>query len=333
MKVKAILCRTLGSPDLLTLEDVPSPPLGAEQVRIGVHACGVNFPDVLMVAGKYQVQPPMPFSPGAEFSGEIVEVGSTCRGFTVGQRVLAMSGFGGMAEEVCVNARAVVPVPDDLDYETAAAFLLAYGTSYHALVQRAALAPGQTLLVLGASGGVGLAAVQIGRMLGARVIAAAGSLEKLHLTRQHGADDTVNYSEVGLKEAVRELTSGRGADVIFDPVGGKLFDDCLRSVAWGGRILIIGFASGTIQMIPANLPLLKGSSVTGVFWGRFAELEPETHRKNTEELLAALSAGRLKPHIGGVFPLARAADALQLLADRRATGKIVVQIRQSLDRS
>lgn len=326
--MRAILCRTLGSPDLLTLEDIPPPPLGADQVRIRVHACGVNFPDVLMVAGKYQVQPPMPFSPGAEFSGEIVEIGSSCRDLTVGQRVLAISGFGGMAEEVCVTARAVVPVSDDLDYETAAAFLLAYGTSYHALVQRAALAPGQTLLVLGASGGVGLAAVQIGRMLGARIIAAAGNSEKLRLTRQHGAGDTVNYSEVSLKDAVRELTSGRGADVIFDPVGGKLFDDCLRSVAWGGRILIVGFASGTIQMIPANLPLLKGSSVTGVFWGRFAELEPDAHQQNTAALLAALRDGRLKPHIGAVFPLDRAAEALQLLADRRATGKIVVRIRQ-----
>jgi NADPH2:quinone reductase len=252
---------------------------------------------------------------------------------TVGQRVLAMSGFGGMAEEVGVNARAVVPIPVDMDYETAAAFLLAYGTSYHALVQRAALAPGQTLLVLGASGGVGLAAVQIGRMLGARVIAAAGSLEKLHLTRQHGADDTVNYSEVSLKEAVRELTSGRGADVIFDPVGGKLFDDCLRSVAWGGRILIVGFASGTIQMIPANLPLLKGCSVTGVFWGRFTEIEPAAHKENTADLLAAVVDGKLNPHIGGVFPLDRVADALQLLADRRATGKIVVRIREPLYRS
>ena len=325
--MKAILCRTLGSPDLLTLEDVPSPPLGAEQVRIGVHACGVNFPDVLMVAGKYQVQPPLPFSPGAELSGEIVEVGSNCRDLTVGQRVLAMSGFGGMAEEVCVNARAVVPLPDDLDYDTAAAFLLAYGTSYHALVQRAVLSAGQTLLVLGASGGVGLAAVQIGRMLGARVIAAAGSAEKLQLTRQHGADDTVNYSEAGLRHAVRELTSGRGADVIFDPVGGELFDDCLRSVAWRGCILIVGFASGTIQTIPANLPLLKGCSVTGVFWGRFTELEPDAHKKNTADLLAALADGKLNPHIGGVFPLDQAADALRLLADRRATGKIVVRIR------
>jgi NADPH2:quinone reductase len=269
----------------------------------------------------------LPFSPGAEVSGEIIELGGDSCDLAVGQRVLAMSGFGGMAEEVCVKARAAVPIPDDLDYDTAAAFLLAYGTSYHALAQRAALVPGETLLVLGASGGVGLAAVQIGRMLGARVIAAAGNPEKLRLARQHGAEDTVDYSAVSLKEAVRELTSGRGADVIFDPVGGKLFDDCLRSVAWKGRILIVGFAGGTIQTIPANLPLLKGSSVIGVFWGRFTELEPDTHKRNTAELLAALSEGRLQPHIGGLFPLARAPDALATLADRRATGKIVVQVR------
>ena len=326
--MRAVVCTTLGPPDLLALEDVPAPAPGAEEVRIRVHACGVNFPDVLMVAGKYQVQPPMPFIPGAEVSGEIVEVGDNCRDLSVGQRVLATCGFGGMAEEVCVKARAVVPIPDDVGHPTAASFLLAYGTSYHALVQRAALGPGETLLVLGASGGVGLAAVQIGRMLGARVIAAAGDPEKLRLTREHGAHDTVNYSEASLKDSVRELTSGRGADVVFDPVGGRLFDDCLRSVAWGGRILIVGFASGSIQTIPANLPLLKGSSIVGVFWGRFTELEPEAHKKNTQELLAALSDGRLRPHIGGVFPLARAADALRLLADRRATGKIVVQVRE-----
>jgi NADPH2:quinone reductase len=281
-----------------------------------------------MVAGKYQVKPPLPFIPGAEFSGEIVALGRDCSNFTVGQRVLATRGLGGLAEEVCVSGRAVVPLPDELDYLTAAAFLLAYGTSYHALRQRAGLVAGETLLVLGAAGGVGLAAVQIGKLLGARVIAAAGSPEKLSLARQHGADATVNYSEVNLKTAVRDLTSDRGADVIFDPVGGELFDHCLRSVSWGGRILIVGFAGGTIQAIPANLLLLKGSSVSGVFWGRFAELEPQVHRKNTQELLSALGEGRLKPHIGGVFSLGQAGEALQLLADRRATGKIVVQVRR-----
>ena len=325
--MKAVLCRTLGSPAGLTLEEVPPPALTANQVRIRVHACGVNFPDVLMVAGRYQVQPPMPFSPGAEFSGEIIEVGADCRSFRVGQRVLAISGFGGMAEEACVAERAVVAIPDEVEYVTAAGFLLAYGTAWHALKQRAKLAPGETLLVLGAAGGVGLAAVEIGKLMGARVIAAAGTGDKLRIAARHGADDVVNYVEARLKDAVRDLTSNLGADVIFDPVGGELFDDCLRAVAWRGRILIIGFASGTIQAIPANLPLLKGSSLIGVFWGRFAELEPELHRRNNAELLAALGDGSLQPYIGRVLSLEQAGEAIQLLADRRATGKIVVRLR------
>lgn len=324
--MKAVLCRTLGDPSVLTLEDVPPPQLGPAQVRVAVRACGINFPDVLMVAGKYQVQPPMPFSPGAEFSGDVIAVRSDCARIKVGQRVLVTSGFGGMAEEACVPERTVVAIPDGLDYETAAGLLLAYGTSWHALRQRGSLAAGETLLVLGAAGGVGLAAVQIGKLMGARVIAAASTDEKLQLTRQHGADDTVNYSAASLRDSVRELTSGRGADVIFDPVGGKLFDDCLRAIAWRGRILVIGFAAGSIQSIPANLPLLKGSAVVGVFWGRFAELEPETHRRNTMELLSAVGDGRLRPHIGRVFPLEQAADALHMLADRKATGKIVVKV-------
>lgn len=324
--MRAVLCKELGSPDLLAVEEVPSPPLAADQVRVRVHACGVNFPDVLMVAGKYQVQPPLPFSPGAEFAGEILEVGKDCRNWAVGQRVLAITGFGGMAEEASVAGNSLVPIPDDLDYETAAAFLLAYGTSWHALRQRAELGRDETLLVLGAAGGVGLAAVQIGKLIGAQVIAAAGTAAKLELAKENGADETINYTETRLKDAVRELTSGRGADVIFDPVGGDLFDDCLRAVAWRGRILIVGFASGTIQSIPANLPLLKGSALLGVFWGQFTRLEPQLHRQNTADLLTALAQGRLKPHIGAVFPMGRAAEALQMLAERRATGKVVVRV-------
>jgi NADPH:quinone reductase len=311
---------------MLSVEELPSPPLAGNQVRVRVHACGINFPDVLMVAGKYQLQPPMPFVPGAEFSGDIVEVGHECRTLTVGQRVLAIAGFGGMAEEACVAETAVVAIPDTLDYISAAGFLLAYGTSWHALRQRAALRKGETLLVLGAAGGVGLAAVQIGKMMGARVIAAASTSAKLGLARENGADDCVNYAETQLKETVRELTSGRGADVIFDPVGGELFDDCLRSIAWRGRILIVGFANGTVQAIPANLPLLKGCSLVGVFWGQFTRLEPDRHRQNTAELLTALEHGELKPHIGGVFPLERAPEALQSIADRRAAGKLIVRV-------
>jgi NADPH2:quinone reductase len=325
--VKAVLCRTLGSPAGLTLEEVPPPALARDQVRIRVHACGVNFPDVLMIAGRYQVQPPLPFSPGAEFSGEIVEVGADSTSFRVGQRVLAISGFGGMAEEVCVAGPAVLAIPEEMDYVTAAGFLLAYGTAWHALKQRAELAPGETLLVLGSAGGVGLAAVEVGKLMGARVIAAAGTADKLRVAERHGADATVNYVEACLKDAVRDLTSQRGADVIFDPVGGALFDDCLRAVAWRGRILIVGFASGSIQSIPANLPLLKGSSLVGVFWGRFTQLEPGLHRQNNAELLDALGEGSLKPHIDRVLPLEQAGKAIQLLADRRVTGKIVVRVR------
>ena len=324
--MKAVLCREHGSPGVLTVEEVPSPPLAAGRVLVRVRACGVNFPDVLMIAGKYQVQPPLPFSPGAEFAGEIIDVGEDCRTSIVGQRVLAITGFGGMAEEASVTENSLVPIPDDLDYETAAAFLLAYGTSWHALRQRAELARGETLLVLGAAGGVGLAAVQIGKLIGAQVIAAAGTAEKLELAKENGADETINYTETRLKDAIRELTAGRGADVIFDPVGGELFDDCLRAVAWRGRILIVGFASGTIQSIPANLPLLKGSSLLGVFWGQFTRLEPQLHQQNTADLLTALVQGHLKPHIGAVFPLGRAAEALQMLAERRAAGKVVVRV-------
>lgn len=324
--MKAVLCRELGSPDVLTIDEVPSPTLAPGQVRIRVRACGVNFPDVLMVAGKYQFKPPMPFSPGAEFSGEIIAVGEGCHHSRPGQRVLAITGFGGMAEEASVAESSTIEIPHDIGFETAAGFLLAYGTSWHALRQRAALASGETLLVLGAAGGVGLAAVQIGKLMGARVIAAASTEEKLDLARANGADETINYTQTRLKEQVRKLTSDRGADVIFDPVGGDLFDDCLRAVAWGGRILIVGFAAGTIQSIPANLPLLKGSSLLGVFWGEFTKRDPELHQQNTVELLEALSTGKLKPHTGAVFPLERAADALRMLAERRATGKVVVRV-------
>ena len=324
--LKAILCKSYGSPDDLVLDEIDEPQLGDGQVRIRILACGVNFPDVLMIAGKYQVRPPMPFTPGAEISGEVLEVGANVKHIQKGQRVLALCGYGGMAEQVCVDEHAVVPIPDSMPYETAAAFLLTYGTSYHALKQRANIQPGESLLVLGAAGGVGLAAVELGNKMGAEVIAAASSAEKLALAKRYGARHGINYSEASLNEAVKELTEGRGVDVIYDPVGGALFDDCLRAIAWNGRILVIGFASGEIQTMAANLPLLKGSSVVGVFWGRFTEREPEVNRRNTMELLEMYSAGQLKPHISDVFALEDAAAALQTLAERRALGKVVVKI-------
>jgi NADPH2:quinone reductase len=301
--------------------------MAAGQVRISVRACGVNFPDVLMIAGKYQFQPPLPFSPGAELAGEILEVADDVAHLKVGQRVLALSSFGGMAEQVCVPSYMVIPIPDAMPFETAAAFLLTYGTSCHALKQRARLQKGETLLVLGAAGGVGLAAVELGNLMGARVIAAASSAEKLAIAREYGASETINYTQESLKEKVKELTAGKGADVIYDPVGGELFDDCLRAVAWNGRILIVGFASGTIPKIPANLPLLKGASLVGVFWGRFAEMEPAVHRQNTQDLFDWYSSGDIRPKISETYPLEDAASAIGRLAERQAVGKVVVTIK------
>jgi len=324
--VKAVLCKQFGAPADLVVEDIPPPEMAPDQVRIAVKACGVNFPDILMIAGKYQIKPPLPFSPGAELAGEIIAVGDKVENLKPGQRVLAMHQYGCMAEEVCLPATGIVPIPDSMDYVIAASFILTYGTSYHALKQRAALQSGESLLVLGAAGGVGLAAVEIGNLFGAEVFAAASTDEKLELAGQYGAKHRVNYTESTLKEQIKEMTAGRGVDVIYDPVGGDLFDDCLRSIAWGGQILVIGFASGKIPAIPANLPLLKGSSVVGVFWGQFTQREPELSLKNTRELLQLFDEGKLKPHVSETYPLEQAADALLALAERRAMGKVVVVI-------
>ncbi len=324
--MKAILCKEHGSPDTLTLEDIAEPELGPGQVRIAVKACGVNFPDVLMVAGKYQMQPPLPFSPGAELAGEILQTADDVTQFQPGQRVLALSAFGGMAEQICVAAQTVMPIPAAMPWETAAAFLLTYGTSYYALKQRAQLQADETLLVLGAAGGVGLAAVELGHLMGANVIAAASTAEKLEIAREYGASMSIDYTRDNLKDQMRELTHGKGADVIYDPVGGDLFDQCLRSVAWNGRILVIGFASGTIPKIPANLPLLKGASIVGVFWGRFAEKEPAVHQQNTRQLFSWYAEGKIRPKISRAFPLEDGARAIAMLAERRATGKVVVTI-------
>lgn len=324
--MKALLCKAYGPPENLVVEDIAEPELGPGQVRVGVRACGVNFPDLLVIAGKYQIQPPMPFSPGAEFAGDVIEVAADVQQVVPGQRVAAVSLFGGMAQQICVDAGTVVPLPDDVDYVPAAGFLLPYGTAYHALRQRADLQAGETLVVLGAAGGVGLAAVEIGAMMGATVIAAASSAEKLELAAEYGAAQQINYTESSLKEQINDLTAGRGADVIFDPVGGDMFEQCLRAVAWRGRILVVGFTSGQIGQAPANLMLLKGSSVVGVFWGRFAEQEPETNARNTAELVRLLQQGKLKPHVSATYPLEQTAKALQVVAARRALGKIVIEI-------
>ncbi len=323
--MKAVVCKSFGPPENLTLEEVADPTPGRGQVLIDVHAVGLNFPDVLQIAGKYQFQPPFPFTPGSELAGVVAEVGMGVSGVNPGDRVMALVATGAMAEKVVADASAVDVIPQTIDFDTAASLGIAYGTSYHALAQRARLQPGETLLVLGASGGVGLAAVEIGKAFGARVIAAASSDQKLEVARQHGADVLVNYSQGSLKDTIKELTAGSGADVIFDPVGGDLFDQCTRCISWNGRILVVGFASGVIPKYPVNLALLKGCEIVGVFWGEFRKREPELFRRNCQALFDLFREAKIKPLISQAFPLNRFADALNVFVHRQATGKIVLR--------
>jgi NADPH:quinone reductase len=325
--MKAVLCRSFGPPENLTLEEVADPTPGRGQVLIDVHAAGLNFPDVLQIAGKYQFQPPFPFTPGSELAGVVREVGMGVSGISPGSRVMALVGTGAMAERVVADAEAVDVLPETMDFDTAAALGIAYGTSYHALAQRARLQPGENLLVLGASGGVGLAAVEIGKAFGARVIAAASTDEKLQVARQHGADVLVNYSQGSLKDQIKESTSGAGADVIFDPVGGDLFDQCTRCINWNGRLLVVGFASGAIPKYPVNLALLKGCAIVGVFWGEFRKREPEAFRQNCQALFELFRDAKIKPLVSQAFPLEGYADALNLFMRRQAVGKLVLHTR------
>ncbi len=325
--MKAVLCKAFGGPGDLVVEDIAAPPMGKADVRIAVHAAGVNFPDVLMIAGKYQVKPEFPFSPGIEVAGEVIETGLGVTGITPGQRVMATIPNGGFAEEAVAPAQSVHAIPDDMDYPTAAGFPIAYGTVHHALIDRARLQSGEVLLVHGAAGGVGLAAVEVGALLGARVIGAVGSDAKAAVVRDHGADAVINYSSESIRDRVKELTGGDGADVIFDPVGGEVTTESIRALAWKGRLLIIGFASGQIPEIAANRLLLKGADAVGVFWGSFATREPAQNRANFEELLRWFGVGKIKPLVSAVFPLARAGEALQALIDRTVTGKAVISVR------
>lgn len=321
--MKAILCRAYGPPEQLNYAEVETPTPDAGQIVIGVRACAVNFPDTLIIQGKYQYQPPLPFSPGTDVAGVVQAVGVGVDRFKVGDRVLALVMHGGYAEAVACDARAAHRIPDDLDFVTAASFQLTYGTSYHALVDRAALQAGETLLVLGASGGVGTAAVEIGKALGARVIAAASSAEKLAVCREAGADEVIDYSSEDLRARLKMLAPD-GVDVVYDPVGGAMAEPALRSVGWKGRYLVIGFAAGEIPRIPLNLALLKGCSIVGVFYGAFLMREPATNAANTRQLLTWLSDGKLKPIVSRTYPLERAADALNDVLARRATGKLVL---------
>jgi NADPH:quinone reductase len=322
--MKAVLCKEYGPPDSLVLEDVEPLKPGKGQVLINVKACGVNFPDTLIIQGKYQFKPDMPFSPGGEVAGIVKELGEGVDQVQVGEHVIAFTGWGGFAEEVAVDAAKIIKMPAGMDFATAAAFTLVYGTSHHALKDRAQIQPGETLLVLGASGGVGLAAVELGKVMGAHVIAAASSADKLAVCQQHGADELINYTTEDLKERVKALTKGKGVDVILDPLGGNYSEAALRSIAWKGRLLVIGFAAGDIPRIPLNLTLLKGCSIVGVFWGSFTEREPQHNQENLRELLSWFVQGKLKPHISATYPLEQAADALKDVMNRKVKGKVVL---------
>ncbi len=322
--MKAVVCRELGLPEQLVVEELPAPPLAADEVRIKVAGADVNFPDVLMVQGKYQMKPPLPFVPGAGVAGTVLEVGTQVRHLKAGDLVAAMMSVGGFAEQAVVKAAMCLPLPPGLDLAEAAAFPLVYGTSYHALKQRGQLKAGETLLVLGASGGVGLAAVQLGKKMGARVIAAASSPAKLELAKQQGADATIDYAQRSLKDAIKELTQGQGADVIFDPVGGALGEECLSCIAWNGRHLVVGFALGAIPNLAANRLLLKGASAVGVSWGGFAQREPQLSADNFRQLFAWYVAGEIKPYVSKRYPLAAAGQALRDMMDRKAIGKLVI---------
>ena len=323
--MRAVLCSSFGPPENLSVADIPSPPLSEGQVRIAVRACGVNFPDVLMIQGLYQFKPAFPFSPGLEVAGEIIEAAADVEGLAVGARVMATMMYGGFAEEVVLPAATVLPMPDGMSYEQGAGFCLAYGTSHVALTHRARLQANETLLVLGAAGGVGLTAVELGKAMGARVIAAASSAEKLELAHSYGADDTILYTSENLRDRLNALTDGRGVDVIFDPVGGDIFDQAVRRIAWEGRYLVIGFASGRIPSLPLNIALLKNASIVGLFWGAYLQNNPGVIRDSFRELAAMYAAGALKPHVHQVFPLDEAPSALRELMHRRAMGKVVLQ--------
>ena len=323
--MKAVHCIEWGGPQQLLLVDVPMPQPRPGEIRIRVRAAGVNFPDALIIQRKYQVQPPLPFIPGTEVAGTVDAIGEGVRQVKTGDRVVAFVGLGGFAEYVCAPAAQVAALPDNVGDEVAAAFTLTYATSHHALIDRAQLKSRETLLVLGAGGGVGLAAVQIGKLIGARVIAAASTDEKLAAAHAAGADALINYSQLELREAIKTITDGKGVDVIYDPVGGAYTEPALRSIAWRGRLLVVGFANGEIPQIPANLLLIKGASAIGVFWGEFARREPAANQMLMASLFGWLSQGRLAPQVSQTFPLSDTAKALEALLQRRAIGKLVIK--------
>jgi NADPH2:quinone reductase len=332
--MKALLSKEVGGPDTLVLEDVPSPAAKPGFAVVEVKAVGVNFPDVLIIEDKYQFKPQRPFAPGGEVAGVVKAVGEGVTHVKPGDRVLGNTGWGGMAEELALEAHRLVKIPDSMPYDDAAAFIMTYGTSWHALKDRARLKPGQTLLVLGAAGGVGLAAVELGKATGAKVIAAASSQEKVELCKKHGADGGVVYGrgpfdrdgQKQLAQLFKDATAPDGADVIYDAIGGDYAEPALRSIAWEGKYLVVGFAAGDIPKIPLNLALLKGCEIVGVFWGAWVGKNPKKHQESVAELLKMYADGKIKPYVSERFPLARAADAIKHLASRKAMGKVVVTV-------
>ncbi|THC44691.1 NADPH:quinone oxidoreductase family protein [Massilia sp. Mn16-1_5] len=322
--MKAIVCKNWGPPDSLELQDLPDLVPGPGEVAVDVRAAGVNFPDVLTVQGKYQVKPPLPFTPGNEFAGVVRALGEGVKGFAVGDRVIGFTQTGAFAQQAIAPAAVLMPMPPGMDFEIAAAITLTYGTSHHAVVDRGQLKAGETMLVLGAAGGVGLAAIEIGKALGARVIAAASNAEKLEVCRRHGADVLIDYTKEDLREALKAATGGKGPDVIYDPVGGHYSEPALRSIAYRGRHLVIGFAAGDIPKLPWNLMLLKSASVVGVFWGDFARREPQKNLAAMREMLGWMAEGKLKPLVSKRYALGETAQALSDMAERKVTGKVVI---------
>jgi NADPH2:quinone reductase len=324
--MKAIVCSKFGTPDTLKYQEIKIPNPKEGEILITVKACSVNFPDTLIIQGKYQFKPEFPFSPGSDVAGIIEKVGENVKHFKVGDAIVGFIPFGGFAEKAIVSAKDCFPKPRGMSMVNASAFLLAYGTSYHALKDRANLQKGETILVLGASGGVGITAVEISKLFGAKVIAAASSKEKLELCKQFGADEVINYTEENLKDRVKELTNGKGVDVIYDPVGGAFSELALRAIAWKGRHLVVGFANGEIPKIPINLALLKGASIVGVFWGVFAQKEPKKSLENIQQLLTWFVKGLVKPHIDKTYSLKEAPKALEYMMQRKVKGKIVIDM-------
>ena len=323
--MKAIVCEEFGLPSTLKYKEVAPLKPKKDEVLVEVRACSVNFPDTLIIQGLYQFKPKLPFIPGSDIAGIVKDIGDNVTTLKVGDAVFGFAMNGGFAEEVIVQSNAIFPKPENMGFPIAASFLMAYGTSYHALKDRAKLQKGETLVVLGASGGVGLAAVQLGKMMGAKVIAAASTDEKLALCKQYGADLTINYGKEDLKKRIKELTDGKGADVIYDPIGGPHSEQALRATAWEGRLLVVGFAAGTIPEISLNLALLKGCQIVGVFWGNFAMQFPKKNYQNTMELMHWFSQGKLKPHIHQIFSLKETPKALEEMMQRKVKGKNVIQ--------